>query len=170
MRTLLITIVIIFFNTCVSAQDSINTGMRMSPLSEPNVNISGTIVASMPCKVNNDAVTDIEFNNVIVSSINGVNFTQNIPIEISCSPGFSSELDLTFQGMSSPLGSSVIVTSIDGLGINISKNGNPVEINKKFSIDWRAPFQLQATPVKENNSKIDGGEFSATANLLISLQ
>lgn len=130
-----------------------------------NVKIHGTL-KRIPCVINNDKTIAIEFGNVGVNKVDGVNYKQPIDYTLECEDrDETASLHMTLRGVQASYNTGAVNTNIPGLGIEILQNGSPVTINKSFVIDFNSPPRLEAVPVS-SGATLSEGAFSATATLL----
>lgn len=131
-------------------------------------NFSGTFVISTPCTINNDEVMDIPFGNVGVKRVDGISFMKNIPYSVDChgAPD-NSPLILTVTGSTTGYDPAAVITSADGLGIQIQANGQPLQLNKPMNTTLGAlpSLVLTAVPVKDPVKELTEQAFTATATL-----
>ncbi len=120
----------------------------------------------------------MSFGKVGVRKVDGVAFKQDIPYQLICLGDMSQSWDvtLTFGGTLAGAGfdnatlSTVTPLNIGKLGIQIQKNGQPLELNKAFAIDMGTPPILSAVPVKRVGTELVGDDFTATGTLTIAFQ
>lgn len=126
----------------------------------------GTFFIQTPCEVNNDKVIDIAFGNVGINKVNGSNYSQSIPYTVTCN-GISDgdSLHLTVVANQASYDQSTIVTSADGLGIQLLQNGQPMKINEPLDVSLDAMPELTAVPVKDPTKVLAEQTFNAAATL-----
>lgn len=133
-----------------------------------NFEFTGSFIVSTPCTVNNDDVMNIPFGNVGIKRIDGVEYMQTIPYLVDChgAPD-NSPLNLTVSGNATGFDPAAVVTSANGLGIEIQANGQPLQLNKALNITLGAlsSLQLTAVPVKDPAIELTEQAFTATATL-----
>ena len=138
-----------------------------------NFNFSGTFILSTPCTVNNDQIIEVAFGNIGVKRVDGVNYSQTIPVSLDCHGApESSPLELTISGTAESFDSAALTTSAEGLGIKIQQNGFPLQIGKALSItlDSVSSLKLTAVPVKDPVKVLTEQSFNASATLTANYQ
>lgn len=134
-----------------------------------DVNFHGTLY-SISCIINNDKPVDILFGNVGVNKVDGVQYTQSIPLSMTCDEGYSGALLLTIAGNESGFDDSAVMTDAPGLAIRIMQGGEVIQVNKPFIITTGNLPVLTAVPVKDPQITLTGGEFHATATLIAEIE
>ncbi|WP_259567510.1 fimbrial protein [Enterobacter sichuanensis] len=136
-------------------------------------NFGGTFVVSTPCTISNDEVINIAFGNVGVDRVDGSHYAQPIPYNVDChgAPD-SSPLELTVTGTAESYDDTALVTSADGLGIQIQANGVPMKLNQALSTTLGSipSLTLTAVPVKDPAKTLKEQPFTATATLTADYQ
>lgn len=129
---------------------------------------TGTYVISTPCTINNDQIIDIQFGNVGIRNINGVNYMKDIPFTMDChgAPD-SSPLVLMVSGRAETFDKAAVDTTVNGLGIQIQVNGQPMTLNTglRTTLGALSALKLTAVPVKDPVTALTEQGFSATATL-----
>lgn len=127
---------------------------------------------NLTCKIGNDQPIDIDFGDeVVVDLLDGQRYQRDVPLQITCNNDYKGELNFTVSGTAS-FEDSVIETTIPDLGIrflNASSN-KPIEINKAYPYKNNDNVDLIVVPVKAPNAKLTGGDFNASAQLLVEPQ
>lgn len=121
-----------------------------------------------PCHINNDRDLSIHFDNVGIHKVDGLRYKQIIAYQLVCDdvdPAW--RLTLAVNGSATAFDGSALSTNINGLGIQIRQNGQPMAINKPLDIVYQNPPTLEAVPVKDPGlAELGEGAFSSTATLL----
>jgi len=135
-------------------------------LAEENMNFHGTLVALPSCTINNNEPINVEFGDVGVNKVDGVNYTKDIDYKISCDRTTEDgQLYLSVTGTGSDFNSDYLMTSVSGLGIEIKAEDALYKLNSQLKVDIASPPKLTAVPVKEATTSLAAGEFSAAATL-----
>ncbi|WP_244618486.1 fimbrial protein [Serratia fonticola] len=157
---------------------SVLAGMMFSPVAQANWQIDGTLIIPPVCQLGQQDPIRVSFDKVGVRKVDGVAFKKDIPYQLNCLGDMSHPWDvtLTFGGTLAGAGfdnatlSTVTPLNIGKLGIQIQKNGQPLELNKAFAIDVGTPPILSAVPVKKAGTDLVGDDFTATGTLTIAFQ
>ena len=131
-----------------------------------NLAFNGTLVEPPPCTINSGSNIDIDFDNVGISTIDGVNNRQAVNYTINCTAGtLPWAMRLTVQGTATTFDTAAVQSSVTGLGIRLLRDGVPFVLNTPVLINPSSPPLLQAVPVKYGGSLSPVG-FTASATLL----
>lgn len=133
------------------------------------VNFQGSLVESLPCTINNNELIEVEFgNNLIIRSLDGVRYSKPVPYAIECSaPG---TVRLSLKGVATQFDSAAIATDATGLGIRLTRAGQPFTLNSSVAVDVQNPPVLMAVPVADPAQPPVPGAFTARATLLADYQ
>lgn len=167
--TSLFTGTFILLAICCDSVAGIGSGVRLTDSStDGEIHITGKVVLPPPCTVNNDKPVNVEFGNVRTDLIDGSSYDiQPIPLTVTCTANPSDQLQLSLQGISFGENTAALVTSTAGLGLMIRLNHAPLDINSWVNITNGDEFDLIAVPIKMAGKKLETGEFTATATLVI---
>ncbi|MFV8979236.1 fimbrial protein [Serratia fonticola] len=137
---------------------------------ENNVSFTGTLVEPPPCHINDKGNMNVHFDKVGVNKINGVNYQQSIDYILTCedTPGWKMALKLT--GEAAVFSDGTIQSNVAGLGIKVTINEQPMELNESFVISAANLPRLKAVPVKDIGAVLNEGPFTASATLLAQYQ
>lgn len=137
-----------------------------------NFNVKVNVTAVV-CHINDDIDTPtIEFGDVRTDLIDGSKYAQPLPVTISCEGGTpSGGVEYMIKGDVSSFNSTSLKTDTAGLGINVLNSDNtPLGINQWIGATPEQTLNLKVVPVKDNTTQFSGGEFSATATLVIQMK
>ncbi|MGK7286081.1 fimbrial protein [Buttiauxella agrestis] len=140
-------------------------------LADSDVQFHGSLVV-VQCQVNQDQNVNVQFNNIGVKKVDGVNFETAIPFTISCNNQGGEDnpaLTLSIKGTVSDFDDNAIATNVDGLAIKIKKNGEDLDFNTDTEITYAPQPTLTAVPVKREGANLTGGTFHATATLVVNV-
>ncbi|QGN39752.1 fimbrial protein [Klebsiella oxytoca] len=134
------------------------------------VNVSGVILDTPACSINNDRTIKVSFGYVAVNKVDSGEFRQPIPYDISCEQGDVSgvALKLSLTGISADFDSddaTLVSAEQSDLGIKIYQNGVPFKINEPLDISINSIPSLEAVLVQRAGANLEKGDFSATATL-----
>lgn len=132
------------------------------------VSITATVVAPPPCVINDGRTIDIDFGKVGIKRIDGNRYMQRIDYSIKCEfLDNSRQLKMKIMGSAATFDSSVLNSSVNGLGIKLLANGKAFAINTPLNIDYANPPTLDAVPVKNSAVTLAEGDFSSGATMLV---
>ncbi|NCG54968.1 fimbrial protein [Serratia fonticola] len=152
--------------------------MVVSSLAQANWAFDGTLIIPPRCQLAASDPIRVSFGKVGVRKVDGVLFKKDIPYQLICQGDLTKPWDvtLTFAGTLAGSGfdnATLRTTSPlnnGTLGIQIQKDGSPLELNKAFAINSGAPPSLSAVPVKRAGTELVGDDFSAIGTLTIAFQ
>jgi type 1 fimbria pilin len=141
------------------------------PASALPVNIRGTIILPPPCTINNNQTIRVDFGDeVMTTRIDGVNYKQTIVYSLSCEIQKSNDLKMSILGGTAGFGTGLLSTNKNDLGIALYYGTQRLNINTWFNYTYPNQPVLYAVPVKRSGATLTGGEFTASATLLIDYQ
>ncbi|RDL18795.1 fimbrial protein [Serratia fonticola] len=141
------------------------------PVSAMPVNIRGTVILPPPCTINNNQTIWVDFGDeVMTTRIDGVNYKQTISYSLSCDIQKSNDLKMRIQGGPAGFGTGLLGTNKGDLGIALYYGTQRLNINTWFNYTYPNQPVLYAVPVKRSGATLTGGEFTASATLLIDYQ
>lgn len=136
-----------------------------------NVEFTGTLLIPPPCTVFEDKVYLVEYKDIGLHKVDGVNFTKPINYALKCDDNLKGwDLMLTIKGDKSSFDDSALRTNIPNLGMRIMQNGQGFELNKPIKITYGQPPILEVVPVKKLGVTLPEGSFSAIGTLLAEYQ
>ncbi len=140
-----------------------------------NLTLHLVITQPPPCTVNG---ASIEFGNVPTNKVGDATYTRPVEYSLSCTNAKVGDyLKLQIQGTTTTInGEAVLQTSVAGLGIRLQQAGSktlvPVSSTTwlDFTLSGSQGPELEAIPVKDSAVMLSGGEFTASATLLVDYQ
>lgn len=156
---------------CCFAGALLSVLLTSVPASAMQVNIRGTIILPPPCTINNNQTIRMDFGDeVMTTRIDGVNYKQAIVYSLNCDIQKSNDLKMSIQGGTVGFGTGLLSTNKADLGIALYYGAQRLNINTWFNYTYPNQPVLYAVPVKRNGTTLTGGEFTASATLLIDYQ
>ena len=152
--------------------------MMMSSVVEANWTFDGSLILPPACALGQTNPIRVSFGKVGVRKVDGNLFKQDIPYELNCQGDLSQpwNVTLTFSGTLAGAGFDNATLRANSsqntgkLGIQIQKDGIPLELNKAFAINSSNPPRLSAVPVKRVGAELVGDNFTSTGTLTIDFQ
>lgn len=136
-----------------------------------NLTFDGTLNEPPPCTINSGNNIEIDFQNVGVNNVDGVNYLKSVNYTITCSSGtLPWEMVLTVRGVATSYETSAIQSSVSNLGIRILQNGVPLPLNTLLLINPATPPVLEAVPIRRPGNLLGPGAFTSSATLLAEFQ
>lgn len=164
---------IVLYTVGLMLATGIETGWAEQTGDSTDITFKGTFIISTPCTVSNDKVIDVTFGNINVNDVNGTEHGQTIPYSVDChgAPD-DSPLDLMVSGTAETFDEAAVVTSVDGLGLQIQANGQPMKLNKPLSTTLGSvqSLKLIAVPIKDPVKTLTEQPFTAIATLTAQYQ
>jgi len=157
---------------------SVLAAVMFSPAVLASWKFDGTLIIPPVCQLGQQDPIRVPFGKVGVRKVDGAAFKKDIPYQLNCEGNMSQPWDvtLTFGGTLAGVGfdnaTLRTITPLNNgkLGIQIQKNGQPLELNKAFAIEVGSPPLLSAVPVKRAGTELVGDDFTATGTLTIAFQ
>ena len=152
------------------------SGRAATQMPDILINITGTVIASAPCKINDDRLIEVHFgNDVQTTKVNGSNYQKRIDYTLDCRGAATNKLRMQFQGAGAAfdgryLGTYGLSAARHNLGIKLLANGNWLERNSWVNFDYPAAPVLTAVPIGEAGSRLEAGYFFATGTLVVEYQ
>lgn len=132
-----------------------------------NLAFNGTLVEPPPCTINSGSNIDIDFNNVGITTIDGVSNRKAVNYTINCTAGtLPWTMRLTVQGTATTFDTAAVQSSVGDLGVRLLRNGLPFVLNAPVLINPSSPPTLQAVLVKRPGGTLPLVGFTASATLL----
>lgn len=150
------------------------TGVLLLPtvaLANTTVNFSVTVIDPPPCKINNGNDVSVDFGNeVLITRVNGENYKQQVPYNLTCEPQPSSNaLKMQFTGQAAGF-DSALATSNSNLGIKLLQGDVVLPINSWLNFTWPAAPEIKAVLVKRPGATLSPGAFTGVATMTVLYQ
>ncbi|STF93019.1 fimbrial protein [Escherichia coli] len=87
-----------------------------------DITFTGTLIEPPVCTVSNGDDIEIQFIDVIIDNIDGVNYRKDVPYQITCDPDITDDawvMTLTWTGTQTSYNYAAIQTDVTGLGIEL---------------------------------------------------
>ena len=144
---------------------------RGTATASANLSFIGTLVEPPLCTINNGNTLTIDFKEVGVNKVDGVNYRLPMNYTITCAGStLPWEMILSVKGTATSFESSAVQTSVTDLGVQLLQNGQPFKLNTPIVINPASPPALEAVPVKRPGTTLKSGGFNAAATLLAEYQ
>lgn len=126
------------------------------------------MVLSTPCSVNGDQPVTVTFGNVGISKIDSGKYVQALDYRLNCGGATStSRVSLTVRATPAAWDAKAIATSVDGLGAQILRDGEPLALNTSVDVpDPSSPPVLQVKLVKDSSVTLTEQAFTAAGTLI----
>jgi len=132
-----------------------------------NLTFSGTLNEPPPCTIDAGNTIEVDFGDVGVKRVDGVNYRKGLAYTISCGPAtLPWELKLSVNGTPTTYDASAVQTNVPALGIRVYQNNVPFPLNTRLDISLPSPPVLEVVPVKQPGATLAPARFAAVATLL----
>ncbi|EBH1886805.1 fimbrial protein [Salmonella enterica] len=134
------------------------------------VSVQVNVIAPPPCTINNDINISVEFGTLLTEKVNGVNYRKPIDYTIECNGQVSDDMRLMIQAKAATFDNSAISTNINDFAVSIESSGQKISLNEWHNFRYPDMPILYAVPVKNKDSRLGAGDFTASATLLVAYQ
>jgi type 1 fimbria pilin len=137
------------------------------------VEVSGTIRATVPCKINANRPINTPFGDVEIARIGGEYKKTEISYQLDCTRAGTNALKMKVEGDGAEFNTKLLrIPSQANLGIAFKRDNTALALNAWFSFySWTRPPKLHAILLANpDNGSIKSGEFSASATLVVDYQ
>lgn len=132
-----------------------------------NLTFSGTLNEPPPCTIDAGNTIEIDFGDVGVKKVDGVQYRRAVGYTITCGPAtLPWELKLSVNGTPTTYDGSAVQTNVPALGLRMYQNNVPFPLNTRLDITLSSPPVLEVVPVKQPGSTLPAARFAAVATLL----
>ncbi|WP_278426845.1 fimbrial protein [Pantoea dispersa] len=128
------------------------------------------------CNINDGIEINVEFNRIAIEtlseSVTSVVHSKDIPLQVRCNVTLNQEVNLRLVAGTPSFSNELIATNYPDLGIAVKHKGQllkPMGTSAVRLINGMASEVITVFPVKKKGQPLSGGEFNASATLLISL-
>ncbi|EPM1538081.1 fimbrial protein [Serratia ureilytica] len=143
------------------------------PAQAENMSFHGRLIELAPCEVNNNEDMQIEFGDIQIREVDGVNHAQFFALSLVCEGGAS--IILTHNGAATDFNKAAVQTNVANFGIQLSEYhtqggmGEPLKIGvpvKIFDESGGAKnIVLEAVPVKKTGAELVAGVFQGVSTV-----
>ncbi|TCM69093.1 type 1 fimbria pilin [Acinetobacter calcoaceticus] len=142
---------------------------------DQQVMLFGTIIAPPLCKINDDIQLSVNFGRVSIPKIDGVNYRKKLDYLVKCDyipENHGGVFRLSFVGKPAAFGerNSALLTSIDGLAIQIYQNNQPFTFGVPVNISLNNLPVIDVVPIRSATVTLQEKPFEATATLQVDYQ
>lgn len=140
-------------------------------LAAGEMNFKGKLIEPPNCTINDGKNIEVDFGNEIMTSrVDGKLYTKAIQHGIKCTKPELAAMKLQIKGIGASFDGTSLKTSNDNLAIQLTANGEKLGVNQwldfNYTNDASIPA-LAAVPVKKPSAALAGGDFTATATLMV---
>ncbi|MGO2367045.1 MAG: fimbrial protein [Serratia sp. (in: enterobacteria)] len=145
--------------------------LAVGPAQAVTVKFMGKLVEQPTCTLNDGKDISVDFANVAISKIDGVNYKKmEIPYTVSCNGGSAGYGDLKVKLSFAPVSwgdGKPLQSSIGNLGLRITQGAGDTTYvsDTKLIINAANPTKLYAVPIARPGSMLVGADFTGSATL-----
>lgn len=128
------------------------------------------------CNINDGIEINVEFNRIAIEtlseSVTSIVHSKDIPLLVRCNVTLNQQVNLRLVAGTPSFSNELIATNYPDLGIAVKHKGQllkPMGTSAVRLINGMASEVITVFPVKKKGQPLSGGEFNASATLLISL-
>ncbi|HCC0888760.1 TPA: fimbrial protein [Salmonella enterica] len=130
---------------------------------------------AVECIINSGSMLEVHFGTIVTDKIDGLNYLTDVPLTLDCSnvdaeARSGKTLTLEYSGTTTRFTADAIVTSMEGLGIELQQNGKIFQPGESLIISEASLPVLKAVPIKEPGKNLAEGNFEAFAILVAEYQ
>ena len=128
------------------------------------------------CTINYGAAIEVDFGDIDNTKLSsdGSRYVKTIPLQYRCNTAVTQDVDINLIAAPAAFSSDFIATTLpNDVGVMVSRNGQVVKPNQKFSttlLDGFGQDELQVAPVARDLTKSITGSFTASATLIMLIQ
>ncbi|MBM7016680.1 fimbrial protein [Enterobacter cloacae] len=150
----------------------LSPGLVLAKTTTTNVTVTVTVTASN-CRVNENSAVKAEFGTVQISELSKA--MTSVPVTIACDEIPQGTLSMAIQGTGTSFNAQALKTNVSGLGITLtSPSSKALDLNTYYDVTSTfgltgktGTFKLAAKLVSDGKTELAGGEFNASATLVI---
>lgn len=145
------------------------------PVLALGANLFGNLIVTPPeCLLNNSQQEAVHFGDILLTRIDGQEYKQPVPFNLTCTNLAKNTLKITLQGDPTIFNSNgALRTDNSKLGIAFYVNNLRVAVNEPLNAVYTALPKIEAAPVKNSTASFidtDGGYFTALATFKVEYQ
>lgn len=144
--------------------------MPVTAWTATTINVKVTVVAAPSCVINDNRTIDVDFGTVVGPRVDGVLYERSVEYTLECTNPQSNAMKIMIKGNPTTFDSSALQTNITDFGISLQANGSKLNVNDWLMFTYPNKPVLKAVPVKRSGSTPVGGDFQASATMMIAYQ
>lgn len=148
------------------------SGYTSAATTTSNVTVTVTVKASN-CRVNENQTVKAEFGTVQISELSKA--SASVPVTIACDEVPAGTLSMAIKGTGTSFNAQALETDVSGLGITLtSPSSKQLNLNNFYNVtdtfglsSKTGSFNLTAHLTSDGKTELAGGDFNASATLVI---
>jgi len=133
------------------------------------VTVKGNIIAPPSCVINSGGVSVTDFGRFNADEVDGFRHREEIPYTVTCQSPPSNLMKLRIDGTQSDF-SLALKTDKSNLAILLFRDNTQLLLGQWTNFTWPVLPKLYAVPFKKAGTTLTGGDFSASATLVVDYQ
>lgn len=137
---------------------------------DTSLKFHGSLVV-VECTINSNTKQTVDFGDAVgIHRVDGKRYEQPVPFTLSCqnyAGGDVPALTLKLEGTATTFNDAAVATNVNGLGIELRRNGVAQPLNKAISLDYKAVPVLTAVPVADPTVDLNAQSFTGTVKLTV---
>lgn len=150
----------------------LKTGSAFADSATANITVTVTVTANN-CRVNENQSVKAEFGTVQISELSKA--SANVPVTVACDEVPAGTLSMAIKGTGTSFNTQALKTDVAGLGITLtSPSSMALDLNKFYDVTSTfglsgktGTFNLTAHLTSDGKTELAGGEFNASATLVM---
>lgn len=130
--------------------------------------LTGKLVTSSRCTVNNDQPITVDFGNVGVTKVASGQYIKDIQYTLVCKGATdASTVTMALEATAAGWDPKAMSTDVSDLGVYILKDGQPMSLNSPVAIASGNTPMLQAQLTQKTNSTLPEKKFTSSGTLVV---
>ncbi|MFV8762042.1 fimbrial protein [Yersinia enterocolitica] len=152
---------ILFSGTVLAADEGASQG---------EMTFKGTLIEPPVCTLDGKTI-EVDFGeHVMTSRVDQGLYSQPLKHGLDCNGSVISDLKLKIVGTASSFDPKSLITTADGLAIQISADSKKLPVNEWLNFDKANVPEMEVVLVKDKDTELKGGKFTALATMMVDYQ
>ncbi|MBH3071700.1 fimbrial protein [Serratia marcescens] len=149
----------------------INSLTIMPGWANVNISLKVTVLSAPSCTINGNRPIVIDFGKeVMTTRVDGHHYRQRVPYTLTCDNPKSLSMRMLIQGTAANFDATALQTSMPALGVIFWSDGKKWPVNTMYGFKYSALPMIEAQLIKDEESRLQAGEFTAAATLEVFYQ
>lgn len=133
------------------------------------ITVKGNIIAPPSCVINSGGTATTDFGSFNATEVDGFSHRKEVAYTVSCQSPPSNLMKLRIDGTQADFGFALKTDKPD-LALTLFKDSQQIQLGQWVNFTWPTLPKLYAVPAKRPGSTLTGGDFSASATLVVDYQ
>lgn len=139
---------------------------------EGEMNFKGKLIEPPNCTINADKPIEVNFGNeVMTSRVDGKMYQKKVAHGLKCTSPELNKMKVQIKGNPAEFDSKSLKTDNTNLAIAITIDKKAASLNEWVNFTYKPGDQelldIEVTPIKKEGSVLKGGDFAATATMMV---